>query len=141
VRFLLRFPISGNVPVDVFAPHPSIRRCEAAFLGSPFLLGRLVLGSNRNEPRIKLEAVNGALRIAQFPAIKPAWTGWIGTIGLNRSISGLRKLVGTLQLGPLPFRFRGLEARSGLAAVFERGERTPNFARDERIAFRRLTNR
>jgi hypothetical protein len=43
------FPGSENVPFDVFATHPLIHHGAKPFLRSRFMLGRLVLGRNRDE--------------------------------------------------------------------------------------------
>jgi hypothetical protein len=43
------FPGSESLPVDVFATHPLIHHGARPFLRSRFMLGRLVLGRNRDE--------------------------------------------------------------------------------------------
>jgi hypothetical protein len=43
------FPGSENLPVDVFATHPLIHHGARPFLRSRFVLGRLVLGRNREK--------------------------------------------------------------------------------------------
>jgi hypothetical protein len=77
------FPGSENLPVDVFATHPLIHHGARPFLRSRFMLGRLVLGRNRDELCEKIARIapkkrlpkprRGARSSAKFGEIVPIW--------------------------------------------------------------------